>query len=51
MADAKSVDIVGHRLVRSSLGEFVTVLGYPGTLSDCLDIDLRDSEDEIEATG
>ena len=49
MADAKSVDIVGHRLVRSSLGEFVTVLGYHRRSSDCADIDLSDSEDEIEA--
>ena len=47
--DAKSGDIVGHRLVRSSSGEFMTVLGYTGTLLDCLDIDLSDSEDEIEA--
>ena len=49
MADAKSVDIVGHRLVTSSSGEFVTVLGYTGRLSDRMDIDLRDLEDEIEA--
>ena len=48
MADAKSVDIMGHRLVRSSSGEFVTVLGYHRRSSDCADIDLRDSEDEIE---
>ena len=47
--DAKSGDIVGHRSVRSSSSEFVTVLGYTGRLSDCLDIDLSDSEDEIEA--
>ena len=49
MVDAKSVDIVGHRLVRSSLGEFVTVLGYAGRSSDCADIELSDSEDKIEA--
>ena len=49
MVDAKSVDIVGHRSTRSSSGEFTIALGYAGTLLACADIDLSDSEDEIEA--
>ena len=44
-----SRDIVGHRSVGSSSHKFTIVLGYAGRLSDRMDINLRDSEDEIEA--
>ena len=44
-----SRDIVGHRSVGSSSHKFTIVLGYAGRLSDCLDIDLSDLEDDIEA--
>ena len=40
---------MAHRLAGSSSSEFLIVLGYTGTLLDCLDIDLSDSEGEIEA--
>ena len=46
--DAKSGDIVGHRLAESSSGGFMIVLGYPGRSSDRADIDLSDSDDEIK---
>ena len=46
--DVKLSDVLGHRSAGSSQSELVTVPGYTGECPDYMDVDLRDSENEIE---